>query len=109
MVAKAVLMPPKANKTELLYAAAELRPRLLAGEIKRYDFEVERLRLADNTFYTPDWRVVMADDTIEFHEVKGFLREAAFVRIKVAAELHPYRFVMVRRVKRAFSVIWESD
>ena len=70
------------NKTEQRYAfhLAGLRQ---AGQIARYDFEPVKLRLADRTFYTPDFRVIIPDGTIEFHEVKGFWRDDARVKIKV--------------------------
>lgn len=108
MVAKATLAPLKSNRTESEYGA-HLNLLKLAGEIVRWDFSPVKLRLADKTFYTPDFRVIMADMTEEYHEVKGFLRDDAMVKIKVAAEQHPYRFVMVRKVRRGvFNVIWES-
>jgi hypothetical protein len=65
------------------------------GEVLHYDYEPERLRLADNTYYVPDFRVLMADGTIEFHEVKACKASDAFlceddarVKFKVAAEQH---------------------
>ena len=85
------------NKTEARYEA-HLEVLKRAGRIVRYDFEPEKFRLADNTFYTPDFRVMLPDGTIEFHEVKGawaIFQDDAKVKIKVAAELHPYRFIAV--------------
>jgi hypothetical protein len=65
------------NGLERKYAAV-LESRKLAGEIQRWDFEPVKLRLADRTFYTPDFRVVLNDATIEFHETKGgFMRDDA--------------------------------
>lgn len=96
------------NKTEAAYAAT-LAARKLAGEIDRYDFEAVKLRLADRTFYTPDFRVILADGTEEFHEVKGFWEDDAKVKIKVAAELHPYRFVAVYVVAKKNGGGWKSE
>lgn len=76
-----------------------------AGEIAGFDYEPAKLRLAKNTFYTPDFRVVLADSTVEYHEVKGFWEDDARVKIKVAAELHPYRFVAVSKQKGA----WKTE
>lgn len=85
-----------ANGLEREYAAhLELLAR--AGEIKTWGYEQIKLRLADGTFYTPDFIVVARDEHLEIHETKGFMREAARVRIKVAAELHPFRFFIVRK------------
>lgn len=104
MNAKAVIRATQMNGTERAYADY-LWQRQLAGEVLRYDFEAEKLRLADNTFYTPDFRVVLADLSIEMHEVKGFWQDDARVKIKVAAQLHPYRFIGVRKVARS----WEFE
>ena len=94
--------PGKMNGTEKVYADA-LELRLRAGEILRYDFEPEKLRLAKGTFYDPDFRVIMADGTMEFHEVKGgFIRDDAMVKIKVAAALHPYVFRMIKITKKGW-------
>jgi hypothetical protein len=90
------------NKLEERYSVL-LDARKVTGEIHRWDFEPEKFRLADNTFYTPDFRLVLRDYTVEFHEVKGFMRDDAMVKIKVAAELHPYKFVLVRCTKGQWS------
>lgn len=90
------------NKTEAGYAM-ELEARKLAGEIAWFAFEAIKLRLADGAWYTPDFAVlrVVGDlqdhDALEFHEVKGgFIREAALVRLKVAASMYPFRFLLVQ-------------
>ena len=83
------------NKTEAAYDAhlAELQH---AGQIKWRKFEGLKLRLADNTFYTPDFAVMAADGVIECHEVKGFWQDDARAKIKVAADLYPFRFIAVK-------------
>lgn len=86
------------NKTECDYARhLELLQR--AGELRSFAFEPWKLRLADRTFYTPDFVVVLPNGEIECHEVKGFMRDDAAVKLKVAAELHPFRFVLAKRVR----------
>ena len=95
VVAKAQTQPRigKMNQTEASYAKELLEPRRLNGEILRYDYEPEKLRLADGTYLAPDFRVILKDGTLEWHEVKGgFTREDAWVKLKIAAELHPYIF-----------------
>ena len=82
------------NKLELAYSQL-LEFRRKAGEIDRWDYEPEKLRLADKTFYTPDFRVIDLDGAVEFHETKGFMRDDAVVKIKVAAETHPYVFKLI--------------
>lgn len=80
------------NKTEALYEA-DLVARQQAGEILWFTFEGVKLRLADNTFYTPDFAVMLSSGLMEMHEVKGFWQDDARVKIKVAAELYPFRFI----------------
>lgn len=84
------------NKTEAAYAATlEILKR--AGEILWYRFEGVKLRLADNTFYTPDFFVMRNDLSLECHEVKGFWQDDARVKIKVAADQYPFRFLGVKK------------
>lgn len=74
---------------------AHLLAEVKQGRIDRVDYEPVRLRLAEGCWYTPDFRVIR-DGKTEFHETKGYMREAARVRLRVAAELHPYPFYLVR-------------
>lgn len=67
---------------------------------KPHGFEQIKLRLADKTFYTPDFWSLDDDDVLLFSEVKGFWEEDARVKIKVAAEQYPqFRFRAWQRVK----------
>ncbi|RQT08933.1 DUF1064 domain-containing protein [Burkholderia contaminans] len=83
------------NQTEHRYAG-HLEARKRAGEVAWYRFEGVKLRLADNTFYTPDFAVMLADGQLEAHEVKGHWQDDARVKIKVAAEMYPFRFIAVK-------------
>lgn len=87
------------NKTERLYAE-RLDARLHHGEIVWHRFEGIKLRLADNTFYSPDFAVMAADGVLEMHEVKGFWQDDARVKIKVAAAQYPFRFFAVYAPRR---------
>lgn len=69
----------------------------LGGHILEWAYKPVRLRIGDGAFYSPDFRVVWANRSTTYYEIKGFLREAARVRLRVAAERHPSRFVMVRK------------
>ena len=83
------------NKTEAAYGQhLELLKR--AGDVLWYRFEGIKLRLADNAFYTPDYAVMLANGQIELHEVKGFWMDDARVKIKVAAEMYPFKFVAIK-------------
>lgn len=97
LFAKGRLKQGERNKTEAAYELV-LKARMQAGEIVWYSFEGMKFRLADNTFYTPDFAVMLADGTLEIHEVKGAMavfQDDAKVKIKVAAELYPMRFIAV--------------
>ncbi|MGR4895811.1 DUF1064 domain-containing protein [Stenotrophomonas sp. LARHCG68] len=88
------------NKTEKAYAD-RLRALEYAGQILWHKFEGIKLRLADNTFYTPDFAVLAADGVMELHEVKGFWQDDARAKIKIAAAMYPFRFLAVKvRAKR---------
>lgn len=96
------------NKTESEYCQLlELRKR--AGEIAWYRFEGVKLRLADNTFYTPDFAVMLSTGEMEMHEVKGFWTDDARVKIKVAAEQYPFRFIAVKPKAKKAGGGWEVE
>ena len=84
------------NKTEQAYADL-LRLRQIAGEVAWFKFEGVKLRLGDNTFYSPDFAVMLTAGDIEMHEVKGHWEDDARVKIKVAAEMYPFRFIGVTK------------
>lgn len=84
------------NKTESAYAQL-LDAELAAGLILWFRFEALKLRLADNTFYTPDFPVITASGSLEFREVKGRWTDDARVKIKVAATQYPFRFLAIQR------------
>lgn len=94
------------NKTEAAYAERlDLMKR--AGEILDWRFEAITLKLADGTRYTPDFLVTLWDgERTELHEVKGFWRDDARVKFRVAAEMYTmFRFVEVRRKNREWELI----
>ena len=96
---KARHRPGKMNQTEAAYAR-QLEIRQHLNEITGWWFEALKLRLADNTFYTPDFLVQAADGVLELHEVKGVWTDDARVKIKVAAALYPFRFLAIKKGRR---------
>lgn len=96
------------NKTERSYAG-RLDQMKYAGKILWYGFEAIKLRLADNTFYTPDFAVMAADGVIELHEVKGFWTDDARVKIKVAADKFPFRFMAMKPRAMKAGGGWEVE
>ena len=86
------------NKLEAAFAQT-LDYRKQAGELIWWGFEPFRIRLANGSFYRPDFVAVDTEGRSEIYECKGFMREAARVRLKVAVEKLPYPFFLVRKHK----------
>lgn len=85
------------NKTEQAYAE-HLELMKIDEQIISYKREPFNIRLAKGTFYKPDFAVLTADHEIEIHEVKGYWRDDALVKIKVAADCLPwFRFVAAKK------------
>lgn len=94
------------NRTEARYAE-HLNALQQAGRVAAWGYEAVKLRLADRTFYTPDFLVVTADGGLEMHEVKGHWEDDARVKIKVAARLFPwFRF---RAVRVGRGNVWDME
>ena len=96
------------NKTEQAYAAT-LDARRHVGEVAWFKFEGVKLRLADNTFYTPDFAVMLADGALEMHEVKGYWQDDARVKIKIAADMYPMRFLAIQAKAKKDGGGWEIE
>lgn len=96
------------NKTERAYSQL-LELRKAAGEVLWWKYQGVKLRLADNTFYTPDFDVVVADGGMEMHEVKGHWLDDARVKIKVAADLYPFVFRAMRPRAKKHGGGWEEE
>lgn len=114
-------IPGSMNRTEEAYAQL-LGQRRLIGEITAFWFEGIKLRLADNTFYTPDFFVMLPSGELECHETKGtkettnfggrlvskpFVEDDAAVKIKLAATLYPFRFFIAFNTKESGWVLKE--
>jgi hypothetical protein len=107
--AVAELEPPsprrgRMNKTERRFADDYLQRLKDDGTIGDFAFEPVRLLIADTSpgvtraYYTPDFASWGGKDVLTFWEIKGHWREAARLRIKVAAERHPWaQFIAVKR------------
>lgn len=97
IMARAIYRHGVMNKTEARYAM-KLRAFVSSGLVKEFAYEAVKLRIGEACFYTPDFMVINVDDVVEFHEVKGFWRDDARVKIKAAAEKFPFRFIAVQEV-----------
>lgn len=99
------------NKTESAYAD-HLQAQMLGGKILGWRYEAYKLRLADRTWYTPDFVVQTQDGTIELHEVKAtrstgklLIEDDAAVKIKVAADQYPeFLFLLAGRSRSGWNI-----
>lgn len=81
------------NKLEQSYSLfLEANPK-----VSWWKWEALKLRLADKTFYEPDFLVQLITGELEVHEVKGHWEDDARVKIKVAAETFPFAFVAITK------------
>ena len=97
------------NKTEAEFAEY-LKQQEFTGAIVSFSFEAVKLRLANNTFYTPDFFAMNSDQTITLYEVKGLWRDDARAKIKVAADKFPmFRFVAVQKQAKKHGGGWTFE
>ena len=96
------------NRTEAAYAAV-LEQQKQTGEILWFKFEGVKLRLADNTFLSPDFFVMAANGELSAHEVKGFMMDDAHVKLKVAADTYPFPFYVIRSKSKKDGGGWSID
>ena len=96
--ASADTSPKYKSKLERRFAEEWLTPR---QQTLRWAYEPEKFKLGTGAWYCPDFREILPDGEIIFYEVKGFWRDAAKVRIKVAASRHPYKFFVATWDKKA--------
>ena len=102
-------VPGVANQTEADYGAL-LEMRKVAGDIEDYHFEAITFKLGDNCRYTPDYMVEFYDKHKEIHEVKGFWRDDARVKIKWAAEkFRGFDFIAVQKKKKKDGGGWKIE
>lgn len=84
------------NKMESKYAE-HLELQRQAGKIVFWRFGAIKFRLADRTWYCPDFYIMRPDGSIEIHETKGHWEDDARVKIKATAEQFPeFWFVAVQ-------------
>lgn len=108
------------NKTEARYAD-HLEGEKITGRVIWYAFEGMKLRLADNTFLSPDFAVLRSDGLLEMVDVKattrkrqedGTLLEKSYsmddsrAKLKIAADRFPLVFSIVYQLK---SGEWEKE
>lgn len=96
------------NKTEARYAT-HLELQKHTRSVLWYKFEGLKFRLADNTFYTPDFMVLLESGALEAHEVKGRWEDDARAKIKIAADMYPIQFIAVTVVAEKDGGGWKFE
>ena len=102
---KAAVQTDGMNKLEMRFRDTVLEPAWTRHEIGNYWREPIKLRLAGRTYYTPDFLVISGragehgiPPRFTFVEVKGFMRDDASVKLKVAASSYPcFGWLLVTR------------
>lgn len=101
--AKGTAPTPKfKSKTEAEYhRMLELRQK--AGEIVWFKHEAINLKLGDDCRFLVDFFVMKPDGEFLAVEVKGgFIRPDSLVKIRVAASMFPFRFLMAQKTKEGW-------
>lgn len=106
--AKGRLKTGEMNATEARYAKY-LAEQQRAGRVLWFKFEGIKLRLADLAFYTVDFFVMVEDGTLEAHEVKGNWEDDARLKIKIAQEIYPFRFIAIKPVPASRGGGWQVE
>lgn len=84
----------------------ELEAMKRDGLIREWRFESVTLKLAPDCRYTPDFYVIDNAGAVTLEETKGFWRDDAKVKIRVAARLFPeFTFRALRLVKG----VWHEE
>jgi len=96
------------NKTEAAYASF-LDTLVACKDVVWWKFEAVKLRLAEKTFYSPDFLVMRSDGSLECHEVKGHWEDDARVKIKVAASIYPMQFIAVQQLAKGKGGGWKVE
>lgn len=88
-----------------------LEPAYVRGSIARWQREPVKLRLAGRTYYSPDFLVTERAGEhgiparLVFVETKGYMRDDASVKLKVAAATYPqFGWLLVTRDKWGWHV-----
>ena len=97
------------NGTEKEFALI-LEARRRNEEIRSWRFEAITLTLGVDCRYTPDFYIIGWDGDIWFAETKGFWRDDAKVKIRVAARLFPeFTFTAHRKLPKKKGGGWIEE
>lgn len=99
--------PGEMNSVESKYND-HLQSLVDTKKVAWFKYEGLKFKLADKTFFTPDFVVMLPDGSIELHEIKGTTKNKATgkskpfvhddgstIKTKVAADQFPFKFSVV--------------
>lgn len=111
---RTIKRPGEMNTLEAKYAA-HLGALKESGAILDFGYEPLKIKLADKTYYSPDFMILALDGSLEFHEVKArwkhvdkktkvvtysaHVEASASIKMKLAADIFPAKFIMLWFVK----------
>jgi len=101
--------PGVMNQTETAYAEI-LQSRKLEGKIVDWSFESVTFKLADDTRYTPDFKINHCDGHVEFVDAKGGgpIDPKSLVKIKCCAEkFWEFTFVIEQKLAKKNGGGWK--
>ena len=64
------------------------KKQIITWYFEPFAFEFEGIKRGSR-FYVPDFRVVNADESIEYHEIKGYMDKRSATKLKRMAKYHP--------------------
>ena len=83
---------------------------IFSTRVKNATFQGQpQFKLADDTRYTPDFMVMLADGQLQSHEVKGYWTDDARVKTKVAAALFPLEFIAIKKKAKKDGGGWVKE
>lgn len=92
------------NKTEALFDL-RLSDLKASGRIRDYGFETMKFRLAQRTWFKPDFPIILPDWSLIVAEVKGgYIRPDGMLKLKVAAEQFPVPFFLCVYADRRWTI-----
>jgi hypothetical protein len=81
---------------------------LKAREIRSWEYEAETFEFngikRGNRFYTPDFKVINRDGSIEYHEVKGWMDPRSATKLKRMAHFYPEIKIVIIDQKQMLSI-----
>lgn len=96
------------NGLERRYFEEILTAAIADGTVRYWAFEAIKLRLADRTWWKPDFWLLLANGKTVVDEVKGHWEDDARVKVKVISEMYPWLHIRAWTYDRKTKV-WKRE